>query len=142
MTIIRPITDLRSTNAISELCHQSKEPVFITKNGYGDMVIMSMDTYEKMTAQLQALTAAAAATPVGFAVPQPEAAMAQNSQASVPPLSQAAPCPPFAAGAVPARFTASAAAEKENEEGGEEDFDGLRAIREKYRKTKTGPVGL
>ncbi len=29
------------------MCRQSNEPVFITKNGYGDMVIMSMETYEK-----------------------------------------------------------------------------------------------
>lgn len=47
---IRPITDLRDTTGISELCHRSGEPVFITKNGYGDLVVMSMETYEKLTA--------------------------------------------------------------------------------------------
>ncbi|MEI3614976.1 hypothetical protein [Pseudogracilibacillus sp. SO30301A] len=47
MPEIRPIKDLRNTTKISELCHQIKEPIFITKNGYGDMVIMSMATYEK-----------------------------------------------------------------------------------------------
>lgn len=48
MPQIRPITELRNTNEISELCHAKKEPIFITKNGYGDLVIMSMDTYESM----------------------------------------------------------------------------------------------
>jgi hypothetical protein len=38
MPQIRPITDLRNTNEISELCHAKKEPLFITKNGYGDLV--------------------------------------------------------------------------------------------------------
>ena len=47
MPQIRPITDLRNTTEISELCHARREPVFITKNGYGDMVVMSMETYEK-----------------------------------------------------------------------------------------------
>ncbi|MCH5194774.1 MAG: type II toxin-antitoxin system Phd/YefM family antitoxin [Oscillospiraceae bacterium] len=47
MPQIRPITDLRNTIEISELCHCSGEPIFITKNGYGDMVIMSNETYEK-----------------------------------------------------------------------------------------------
>ena len=50
MPQIRPITDLRNTTEISELCHAKKEPVFITKNGYGDLVIMSMETYEALTA--------------------------------------------------------------------------------------------
>lgn len=48
MPQIRPITDLRNTNEISEICHAKKEPVFITKNGYGDLVVMSMETYESM----------------------------------------------------------------------------------------------
>ncbi|MBS3970274.1 MAG: type II toxin-antitoxin system Phd/YefM family antitoxin [Clostridia bacterium] len=48
MPQIRPITDLRNTNEISELCHSKKEPIFITKNGYGDLVIMSIETYENM----------------------------------------------------------------------------------------------
>jgi len=47
MPQIIPIRDLKNTSEISELCHQSDEPVFVTKNGYGDMVIMSMETYEK-----------------------------------------------------------------------------------------------
>ena len=48
MPQIRPITDLRNTTEISEICHSIREPVFITKNGYGDLVIMSIDTYELM----------------------------------------------------------------------------------------------
>jgi Phd_YefM. len=47
MPRIIPIRELRDTNAISEICHSSEEPVFITKNGYGDMVIMSLETFEK-----------------------------------------------------------------------------------------------
>ncbi len=48
MPHIRPITDLRNTNEISDLCHSKKEPIFITKNGYGDLVVMSIETYEAM----------------------------------------------------------------------------------------------
>ena len=48
MPQIRPITDLRNTNEISDICHASREPVFITKNGYGDLVVMSIETYEAM----------------------------------------------------------------------------------------------
>ena len=48
MPQIRPITDLRKTNEISEICHAKREPVFITKNGYGDLVVMSIEAYEEM----------------------------------------------------------------------------------------------
>lgn len=48
MPIIKPISELRNTNEISEVCHSVKEPVFITKNGYGDMVLMSMEIYEQL----------------------------------------------------------------------------------------------
>lgn len=47
MPRIIPIKDLKKTSELSELCRETNEPVFITKNGYGEMVIMSMDTYEK-----------------------------------------------------------------------------------------------
>lgn len=50
MPHIRPITDLRNTNEISELCHKQDEPIFITKNGYGDLVVMSIETYEHQMA--------------------------------------------------------------------------------------------
>jgi prevent-host-death family protein len=49
MPQIRPITDLRNTTEISELCHAKREPLFITKNGYGDLVVMSIETYEELT---------------------------------------------------------------------------------------------
>jgi PHD/YefM family antitoxin component YafN of YafNO toxin-antitoxin module len=48
MPEIRPITDLGNTNEISEICHAKKEPVFITKNGYDDLVKISIETYEQM----------------------------------------------------------------------------------------------
>jgi len=47
MPQIIPIKDLKKTSELSELCRHAKEPVFVTKNGYGDMVIMSMETYER-----------------------------------------------------------------------------------------------
>ena len=47
MPTIRPMADLRYTGKISELCYQKNEPVFITKNGSGHLVVMSMDTYDK-----------------------------------------------------------------------------------------------
>ena len=50
MIDIRPITELRNTAAISELCHESGEPIFLTKNGYNDLVIMSHEVYEKTMA--------------------------------------------------------------------------------------------
>ena len=53
MPQIRPITDLRNTNEISEICHARPEPVFITKNGYGDLVIMSIETYEQLVGRFE-----------------------------------------------------------------------------------------
>jgi PHD/YefM family antitoxin component YafN of YafNO toxin-antitoxin module len=47
MPQIIPIRDLKNTSEISQMCHESNEPIFITKNGYGDMVIMSMKMYEE-----------------------------------------------------------------------------------------------
>jgi len=46
MTQIRPIEDLKNPNEISEICHKQNEPVFITENGYGNLVVMSMEAYE------------------------------------------------------------------------------------------------
>ena len=42
MPEIIPIRDLKNTNAISQRCHETQEPIFVTKSGYGDMVIMSI----------------------------------------------------------------------------------------------------
>ena len=48
MPQIIPIKDLKNTSEISDMCHKSDEPIYITKNGYGDMVIMSMEIYESV----------------------------------------------------------------------------------------------
>ena len=61
MPQIRPITDLRNTNEISDLCHAKKEPIFITKNGYGDLVIMSIETFDSMLEDRELDTAIAEA---------------------------------------------------------------------------------
>ena len=53
MPQIIPIKDLKNTAEISELCHRSEEPVYITKNGYGDMVIMSIENYERAMKKLR-----------------------------------------------------------------------------------------
>lgn len=53
MPQIIPIKDLRDTNKISELCNSVNEPIFVTKNGYGDMVVMSMAAYEERLARLE-----------------------------------------------------------------------------------------
>lgn len=53
MPQILPIRDLRDTTKISNLCHESDEPIYITKNGYGDMVLLSMEAYEKMFSRLK-----------------------------------------------------------------------------------------
>ena len=43
-----PMKDLRNANMISDRCHAKMEPVFVTKNGYGDLVVMSMGKNEAM----------------------------------------------------------------------------------------------
>jgi len=53
MPIIKPISDLRNkSKRISKLAHESKEPIFITKNGEGDMVLMSIAQYAHMERKL------------------------------------------------------------------------------------------
>lgn len=50
MPIIRPSSDLRNNyNEISTLCHETRKPVYITKNGAGDLAIMSIELYEFLT---------------------------------------------------------------------------------------------
>ena len=54
MLNIRPLTDLRNnTTGIAELAHAERKPVFITKNGYADLVLMSMEAYEDSLARLE-----------------------------------------------------------------------------------------
>ncbi len=49
MNNIRPVSDLRNKFAeISKTVHETKQPVFLTKNGFGDMVVLSMEAYENM----------------------------------------------------------------------------------------------
>ena len=51
MPSIRPISDLRnSANEISDFCRQSREPVYITRNGTGDMVVLNIEEYERQMA--------------------------------------------------------------------------------------------
>lgn len=52
MPQIIPIKDLKNTSKISDMCHRADEPIYITKNGYGDMVIMSMEIYENTMHQI------------------------------------------------------------------------------------------
>lgn len=59
MAQIIPIRDLKDTNAISARCHESDEPIYVTKNGYGDMVIMSMEVYEEKLDTARILSALA-----------------------------------------------------------------------------------
>lgn len=50
MPIIRPSSDLRNNyNEISTICHQTNSPVYITKNGTGDLAVMSIELYELLT---------------------------------------------------------------------------------------------
>lgn len=53
MPQIIPIKELRNTTEISRICHENDEPIFVTKNGYGDMVLMSMETYERNMARAE-----------------------------------------------------------------------------------------
>ena len=48
MPTIIPIRDLRNTSNISEIAHKQQEPIFVTKNGYSDLVVMSAELYEKI----------------------------------------------------------------------------------------------
>ncbi len=49
MKLIRPVSDLRNNFAdISRVVHETAQPVFLTKNGYGDMVVLSMEAYENL----------------------------------------------------------------------------------------------
>ncbi|WP_407441758.1 type II toxin-antitoxin system Phd/YefM family antitoxin [Fibrobacter sp.] len=56
MSNIRPVSDLRNNFAdISRQVHESDEPVILTKNGYGDMVVLSMEAFENMAFQSEIL---------------------------------------------------------------------------------------
>jgi prevent-host-death family protein len=54
MPTIRPSADLRNHyNEISEFCHQYSEPVYITKNGRGDLAVLSIDAYERLCGKFE-----------------------------------------------------------------------------------------
>lgn len=54
MPNIKSSTDLRNNyNEISKFCHESREPIFITKNGQGDLAVMSIETYEMLNGKLE-----------------------------------------------------------------------------------------
>lgn len=54
MPQIRPSSDLRNSyNEISEFCHKYGEPVYITKNGTGDLAVMSIETYERLVGKFE-----------------------------------------------------------------------------------------
>lgn len=62
MPVIKPISDLRNkANEISQLVHNADEPVFITRNGEGDMVVMSLTHYAKLQKKLELLNKLSAA---------------------------------------------------------------------------------
>lgn len=56
MSQIIPIKDLKNTAQISTMCQSTNEPIFITKNGYGSMVIMDIKVYEEKMAKLELYT--------------------------------------------------------------------------------------
>ena len=54
MPVIKPISDLRNkAKEISDLCHRENEPVFITRNGESDLVVLSQAHYDRLQAQLE-----------------------------------------------------------------------------------------
>lgn len=54
MPSIRPSADLRNSyNEISDMCHKYHEPVFITKNGKGDLAVMSIEAYERLNSRFE-----------------------------------------------------------------------------------------
>ena len=57
MNTIRPVSDLRNNFAdISRTVHETAQPVFLTRNGYGDMVVMSMEAYENLQLKVRCIS--------------------------------------------------------------------------------------
>ena len=57
MKMIRPVSDLRNHFAdISKTVHETAQPVFLTKNGYGDMVVLIMEAYENLQLESEIYT--------------------------------------------------------------------------------------
>lgn len=54
MPTIRPSSDLRNNyNEISKFCHEKSEAVYITKNGKGDLAVVSIETFEKLVGKYE-----------------------------------------------------------------------------------------
>lgn len=54
MAMIKPISDLRNkSRELAKACHETGEPVYITRNGEGDLVLLSLAAYERMEARLE-----------------------------------------------------------------------------------------
>ena len=49
---IVPMRDLKDTTRIEKLCNESKEPIFVTKNGYGKLVVMNIEYYDYLVSQI------------------------------------------------------------------------------------------
>lgn len=57
MPNIRPSSELRNNyNEISAFCHQYGEPVYITKNGTGDLAVLSIEAYERLAGRFELYT--------------------------------------------------------------------------------------
>ncbi len=56
MTLIKPVSDLRNHfSEIADICQQQDEPVFFTKNGVGNLAVMSIQAYDKLSAKIELL---------------------------------------------------------------------------------------
>ena len=53
INILNDVINVRKTNEISDICHKSQEPIFVTKNGYGALVLMSIEAYESLITDTQ-----------------------------------------------------------------------------------------
>ena len=54
MPVIRKSADLRNKyGEISDFCHNNREPIFITKNGHGDLAVMSIQIYEELVGKIE-----------------------------------------------------------------------------------------
>jgi len=54
MPQIHPISELRNNlNHLAEICYKDDEPVFLTRKGHGELVLLSLEVYERMVAKIQ-----------------------------------------------------------------------------------------
>ncbi|GHU78252.1 prevent-host-death protein [Clostridia bacterium] len=54
MPQIIPIRELKNAAKVTALCKESAEPVFVTRNGYGELVVMSIEAYDRLTFEIEA----------------------------------------------------------------------------------------